>query len=45
MHHRKRHEESLDSGGKQRVRRRLPLVGVFRALEKGDMGHGEGNRR
>jgi hypothetical protein len=44
-HHRRRHGRLLGGGGKQRERRQLPLVGVFRALEKGDMGRGEPSRR
>jgi len=45
VHHRRRHGELLESGGKQREQRRLPLVGVFRALEKGNMGCGDEERR
>ena len=43
--HRRRHGGLLESGGKQRGQRQLPLVGVFRALEKGNMGRGEENGR
>jgi len=44
--HRRRHGGLPDSGGKQRERRQLPQVGVFRTLETGDMGcAGETNER